>query len=312
MEEDVNMRNKIMTIHIAGKTMFSPILTASGTFGYGEEYKNIIDYTKLGAIVCKSVTKRARIGNDAPRLKELTYGSLNSIGLANEGMKSFVNKTLPRFINYPCAVVVNVAGKDEDEYCEIISYIQDNDVHNQVWGWELNLSCPNIAGGSIIGYDPKRIDMLSQKVKKITKKPLFLKLPPSIQNIETLGRAAENGGADALTSINTISGMWIDIQEKKSYFARGVAGLAGAGIFPIALSLVNRLSHAVQIPIVAVGGITTPENAIQFLLAGARAIQVGSATFSNPQLSLQCYDAIYEFCIQNSCTCEDIKHYLKI
>lgn len=284
-----------MRVAIGRAYLPSPVLTAAGTFGYGTEYRHLCDYSKLGAFICKSITMAPREGNPPPRLKELPSGNLNSIGLANVGVHRFISEKLPMASRLGCNVIVNVAGKDEREYARIISLIESCAHADAVWGWELNLSCPNISGGTNIGYDPKLIAKTVRRAKRATARPVLVKLPPSVDRIAELSRAAEGGGADAICAINTVPAMWIDTAARGAYFARGTAGLAGDAIFPMALAMVHAACRAVRIPVIGVGGITEPDRALQFFIAGARAVQVGSGTFKNPRLFEACFDAAQKF-----------------
>ncbi len=284
-----------MKPYIGGKCLSSPIMVASGTYGYGEEYRALTDYANLGALVCKTITALPREGNEPPRLKELSAGCLNSIGLANVGLAGFIENKLPLFASYECAVIVNVAGADAAEYARIVQRLEQEEGAAHIWGWELNVSCPNVSGGTNMGYDPKRVEAVVSHVRSKTSKPLLLKLPPSIENIVALGKAAEAGGANAITAINTLPGMWFDEGSHKAFFARGSAGLAGEAVLPLALYLVHALSAALSIPVVGVGGISKPEDALQFFMAGARAVQIGSANFKDPLLFQACHDAAARF-----------------
>lgn len=284
------------TVHIGTKTLPYPVLVASGTFGYGEEYKELCNYHKLGAIVCKTVTKEARLGNPPPRVQETEMGSLNSIGLANEGMHYFAKYILPKVETYPCPYIVNIAGRSCGEFVEIIQYLENIETSHLIWGWELNLSCPNVSGGTNFGKDPRYIHEIVSAVRPHTKLPILVKIPPNVSDVGILGRAAEEGGADGISAFNTFLGMWINTQSSKPVLSRHTGGYSGTAIFPAALGLVYELATSVSIPIIAIGGITHGNHAIQYLLAGASAVQVGTANFRDPQTANHCLQEIIHYC----------------
>ena len=283
-------------VHIGGKTLPYPVLVASGTFGYGEEYKHICDYNMLGGIVCKTVTKEARAGNPPPRMQETEAGGLNSIGLANEGMQHFVDTILPLIKTYPCPYIVNIAGKSAEEFLEIIDFISEHDTEKTIWGWELNVSCPNVSQGANFGKNPRDIEKIVRHIRPHTTLPLSVKLPPNVSDIGILGQAAEQGGADAVSACNTYVGMWIDTESRTPVLHRHTGGYSGTGIFPATLALVYELAQKIHIPIIGIGGITHGNHALQYLLAGAKAVQVGMANFSEPCTANFCIEEIIAFC----------------
>lgn len=268
-----------MEVKIGKKILVNPVGVASGTFGYGSEYEKLIDLSKVGALFAKSVTLEPRPGNDIPRLIETPSGLLNSIGLANVGLERYIEEKIPFYKTLPCPVVVNVAGEDEKEYLAIVERLESEDV---VWGFELNLSCPNVKFGLAFGTDSASVASLTRKVRSITGKPLIVKLTPNVTDIAEISRAAVDGGADAVSCINTLVGMTIDIYEKRPVLPAGTGGLSGPAILPIGVAAVYRVSRAVSVPVIGIGGISKPEDAIQYLLAGASAVQIGTANFVDP------------------------------
>lgn len=290
------MLNIDTSVPIGNKILPYPVLVASGTFGYGEVYKNLCDYNMLGGIVCKTVTKEARVGNPPPRMQETEAGSLNSIGLANEGMRHFVKSILPLIKTYPCPYIVNIAGKSAEEFLEIIDFISEHDSGETIWGWELNVSCPNVSGGTNFGKDPHYIEKIVRHIRPHTTLPILVKLPPNVSDIGILGQAAEQGGADAVSACNTFLGMWIDTERRTPILYRHTGGYSGASIFPATLALVYELAKKIRIPIIGIGGITHGNHALQYLLAGAKAVQVGVANFREPLTAHYCIEEIIAFC----------------
>ena len=276
-----------LSVKIAGLTMQNPVGVASGTFGFGQEYAQLLDLDALGALYTKAITFEKREGNPAPRLFETPSGLLNSIGLANLGVVAFVEEKLPFLKTLHCSIVANIAGSTEDEYCRVIQAIEEaaGPCGNGVDAYEINVSCPNVShGGMSFGTDPSQVEKLTRRIRTLTKRPIFVKLSPNVTDIATIAVAAEQGGADALTCINTVVGMAIDIESLKPRFARETAGLSGPAIRPVGVACVWKASRAVKIPVIGCGGISSAEDAIEYLLAGASAIQVGTAIFVDPEL----------------------------
>ena len=270
-----------LSVKIAGKVLKNPVGVASGVFGFGEEYRELTNIEDLGVIYTKAVTPEFRDGNPPPRLAETTAGMINSIGLANPGLKNFIKEKVPVLEKLPVPAIVNVAGSTEKDYLEVTEALESIDA---VWGIELNVSCPNVShGGMAFGTDIKILADLTEKVRRKTKKPLIVKLSPNVTDISKFAEAAEAAGADALSCINTVTGMKIDIYSRKAAIPRGTGGLSGPAIKPIGIAAVWKVSKAVDIPVIGVGGIVTAEDAVEYLLAGASAVQIGSAIFSNPQ-----------------------------
>ncbi len=266
---------------------------ASGTFGYGTEYKGLVDYSKIGAIFTKAVTPSPRVGNPSPRLVETPSGLINSIGLANVGVEVFLKEKLPSIALLGPSIVVNVAGSLEEDYYEVVERLEGQD---GIWGYELNISCPNVKhGGLAFGTEPEMVEKLTRGLRDRTKKPLIVKLTPNVTDIGIIAMAAEAGGADALTCINTLKGMVIDIKRKKTVLVAGTGGLSGPSILPVGVAAAYRAKRSVKIPIIGLGGIQKPEDAIQYLLAGCSAVQVGTFTFIDPRTAEKVNDGILAY-----------------
>lgn len=273
-----------LRVSIRESSMANPVGVASGTIGYGSEYDQLIDLDRLGALYTKAVTVEPRPGNDVPRIVETPSGVLNSIGLANVGVARFLSEKIPYLRGLACAVVPNIAGSSVDEYLSVVSRIETA-CSDAVWGYEINLSCPNVKEGCMLfGTAPKQVENLTARVRALCDKPLIVKLTPNVTDITAIARAAEAGGADALTCINTVVGMIIDIEKKRPVLPGGTGGLSGPAILPIGVASVYRVSRAVKVPVIGVGGIASAEDAIQYLLAGASAVQIGTANFADPSI----------------------------
>jgi dihydroorotate dehydrogenase (NAD+) catalytic subunit len=272
-----------LQINVGGVKLRNPVLLASGTCGYGTELLGQVRYQALGGLVAKSVTLHPREGNAMPRVVECASGMLNAIGLANVGVEAFCKDKLPAIKKLPCKVIANVAGSTQAEYIEVVSRLADQKL---LAGIELNVSCPNVrAGGIEFGRDPKVLSQLVKVIRKKTQLPLWIKLSPNVTDIRTLAKAAEENGADALTIMNTLIGMRVDIHKRRPILANTIGGLSGPAIKPVAIHLVYKVSQAVSIPIVGVGGIETTEDALEFIMAGASAIQIGTGTFRDPKIA---------------------------
>jgi dihydroorotate dehydrogenase (NAD+) catalytic subunit len=271
----------------------NPVGVASGTFGYGSEYEQLVNLDRLGAIFTKAVTLEPRAGNDIPRLVETPAGLLNSIGLANVGVESFIRDKMTYLSTLSCAVVANVAGSKEQEYLSVLEMLEER---CGLWGYEINLSCPNVKqGGMAFGTDPDLIESLTSRLRKMTQKPLIIKLTPNVTDIAVLARAAEQGGADGISCINTLVGMVIDVENKRPVLPSLTGGLSGPAIRPVGVSMTYRASRAVSIPVIGVGGITTANDALQYLLAGASAVQIGTANFVDPGVPEKVLEGISSF-----------------
>jgi len=281
---------------IRGIEFNNRVLTASGTFGYGDEVKTLTDVNRLGGIITKSLSLKPRAGNPPVRIVETAGGMLNSIGLANIGVDKFIGEKLPYLRTLSTRIIVNVAASSVEEYCSVVQQI---DEQGGISGFEINVSCPNVKeGGLNFGTDPKRVAEITREVRKRTQRPLLLKLTPNVTHISEFARAAESEGADAVSVINTLVGMAIDIKNKRPKLSTVTGGLSGPAIKPIALAKVYETSKAIKIPVIGIGGIQQWEDAIEFLLAGATAIQVGTMNFIDPAGGEMIVDGIKQFCVK--------------
>ena len=288
-----------LKVRIGTGTLPNPVGVASGTFGYGSEYEELVDLTALGALYSKAVTPEPRPGNETPRIIETPAGLLNSIGLANVGLEAFIRDKIPRFAAYPCPMIVNVAGKSDEDYHEVVRRL---DPFEAVWGFEINLSCPNVKQGCLaFGSDPRYVERLTAELRTLSTKPLIVKLTPNVTDIASIARGAENGGADAVSCINTLVGMVIDTTTKQTVLPGGTGGLSGPAIRPVGVAAVHRVHRAVSIPVIGAGGITSGDDAIQYLLAGASAVQIGTATFVDPGAPARTLEEIAEYLRREGC-----------
>ena len=278
------MSNNIdLSIDIAGIRFENPVIMASGTYGFGHEYSEYVDLNKLGGISVKGITLKERKGNPPPRIAETPAGILNSVGLQNPGVEAFKKQELPFLKQFNTKIIANISGNTIEEYCEMAEILGDSGID----AIELNVSCPNVkAGGMAFGTDPGLIEEITGKVRKHCRQPLIVKLSPNVGDIKVMARAAEAAGADCISLINTILGMSIDIHKRKPVLANNFGGLSGPAVKPIAVRMVYEAAHAVNIPVIGMGGISTGEDAIEFLLAGAAAVMVGTANFVNPEVPL--------------------------
>ena len=269
-----------MKVDLAGVTLDNPVMTASGTFGSGEEFSEFVDLNKLGAVVTKGVANIPWEGNPTPRVAEVYGGMLNAIGLQNPGIDLFIERDIPFLKKYDTKIIVNVCGKSTADYCEVVERLAEQPVDML----EINISCPNVKeGGIAFGHDPKSVEAITKEVKKYAKQPVIMKLSPNVTDITEMAKAAEAGGADVLSLINTLTGMKIDIHKRKFALANKTGGMSGPAIHPIAVRMVYQTAHAVKLPIIGMGGILTAEDAIEMMLAGATAVSVGTANFHNPK-----------------------------
>ena len=281
-----------MSVNIAGVELKNPVMTASGTFGSGEEYSELVDLNRLGAVVTKGVANIPWPGNPTPRIAETQAGMLNAIGLQNPGIDLFVRRDLPFLKKYDTKVIVNVCGKTTEDYCEVVERLAEENVDLL----EINISCPNVKeGGIAFGQDPRAVEAITSELKRRAKQPIIMKLSPNVTDIAEMARAAEAGGASALSLINTLTGMKIDIHKRDFALANRTGGLSGPAIKPIAVRMVYQTAQAVKLPIIGMGGIATAEDAIEFLMAGASAIAVGTANFANPKATLEIMEGIERF-----------------
>ena len=272
-----------LRIKIGSVDFNNPIFVASGTYGYGTEVSELADVTVLGAIVTKSITRYPREGNPPPRIVETPSGMLNSIGLANIGVEAYINKMIPLYEELKTPIIMNVAGSTEDEYAEILEMTEL--VSSNIAGYEINISCPNVnEGGMEFGVDCDLTEQLTTRLRKLTDRLLIMKLSPNVTDIAAIGVAAEKGGADALSAINTLVGMSINTANKKSNIHYGYGGLSGPAIKPVGLACVHKIYQAVDIPLIGIGGITSADDVLEYVLAGAAAVEVGTANYRDPNV----------------------------
>ncbi len=268
-----------MKVNIAGVELENPIIAASGTFGFGREYGELYDLSELGAISVKGLTRAPRAGNPPTRITVTPGGILNSVGLQNPGVEAFIEKELPELKKHRVKVIANMAGQTFDDYCFMAERLSDSGVDML----EMNISCPNVkAGGAAFGTNPDTEFEITNAVSKYAKIPLIVKLSPNVSDIAEIAKAAEAGGADALSLINTITGMAIDIHTRRPVLANVVGGLSGPCVKPVAIRMVHQVYRAVKLPIIGMGGISNGDDAVEFLLAGSTAVSVGTANFTNP------------------------------
>lgn len=287
------MSSSPLSLTLCGVALQNPVIAASGTFGFGHEYAERMDVSRLGGISGKGLTLRGSAGNRGERICETPSGLLNSIGLENPGVKHFVEHEAAYLRSLGPAVLCNLGGHSEEDYLEGAALLNEADIDFL----ELNISCPNVkAGGMAFGLLPDTAAEITKKVKAVTRHPLMVKLSPNAPDLASVARACEAAGADALSLVNTFLGMAIDVKRKKAVFDNVYAGLSGPAIRPIALRMVHQVAHAVQIPVVGMGGIASAEDALAFLMAGARAVQVGTMTFANPGTMLEIIDGLSAYC----------------
>ena len=284
-------------VSLAGVELKNPVMTASGTFGSGVEYSEFVDLNQLGAVVTKGVANVPWPGNPTPRIAEVYGGMLNAIGLQNPGMEVFCKRDLPFLKQFDTKVIVNVCGKSTQDYCEVVERLSDEPVDLL----EINISCPNVKeGGIAFGQDPKAVEAITREIKKYAKQPVIMKLSPNVTDITEMARAAESGGADVLSLINTLTGMKIDINRRTFALANKTGGMSGPAVKPIAVRMVYQVAHAVQLPIIGMGGISNAEDALEFLMAGATAVSIGTANFVNPYATVETVHGIEEYMRKNN------------
>ena len=281
-----------LKVNLAGVELKNPVMTASGTFGSGAEYGEYVDLNRLGAVVTKGVANVPWEGNPTPRIAEVTGGMLNAIGLQNPGIDVFCGRDIPFLRQFDTKIIVNVCGKTESDYLEVVERLADEPVDLL----EINISCPNVKeGGIAFGQNPKAVERITAAVKKKARQPVIMKLSPNVTDITETARAAEAGGADVLSLINTLTGMKIDIHRRRFALANQTGGLSGPAVKPVAVRMVYQTSHAVKIPIIGMGGIATAEDAVEFILAGATAVSVGTANFMRPDATIRVLEGIEEY-----------------
>ena len=279
-------------VTLAGVELKNPVMTASGTFGSGAEYSEFVDLNRLGAVVTKGVANVPWPGNPTPRVTETASGMLNAIGLQNPGIDLFCKRDIPFLKQYDTKIVVNVCGKSTEDYCEVVERRADEPVDLL----EINVSCPNVKeGGIAFGQNPKALEAITKEVKKYAKQPIIMKLSPNVTDITEMARAAEAGGADILSLINTLTGMKIDIYRRAFALANKTGGMSGPAVKPVAVRMVYQVAQAVSLPIIGMGGIATAEDALEFIMAGATAVSVGTANFFNPYATVEIAEGIENF-----------------
>lgn len=291
-----------MKVNIAGVEWKNPVTVASGTFGSGAEYADFVDIGRLGAVTTKGVANVPWPGNPTPRVAETYGGMMNAIGLQNPGIELFCERDIPFLKQFDTKIIVNVCGKSAEDYCEVVERLADEDVDML----EINISCPNVKeGGIAFGQNPKSAEDITRAVKKYAKQPVIMKLSPNVTDIAEMAKAVEAGGADAVSLINTLTGMKIDIHRRTFALANQTGGVSGPAIHPIAVRMVYQTAQAVNLPIIGMGGIACAEDAIEMMLAGASAVSVGTANFHNPAVTMEIVEGIEEYLRQNNM--EDIR-----
>ena len=279
-------------VNLAGVELKNPVMTASGTFGSGAEYSEFYDLGELGAVVTKGVANVPWPGNPTPRIAETYGGMINAIGLQNPGIDVFCERDIPFLKKYDTKIIVNVCGKTTEDYCQVVDRLADEDVDML----EINISCPNVKeGGIAFGQDPKAVEAITKEVKKRAKQPVIMKLSPNVTDITEMARAAEAGGADVLSLINTLTGMKIDIHRRTFAVANKTGGMSGPAVKPVAVRMVYQVANAVKVSIIGMGGIATADDAMEFILAGATAVSVGTANFFNPYAAKDVAKGIEEY-----------------
>ncbi|MBP5435598.1 dihydroorotate dehydrogenase [bacterium] len=280
-------------VNIGNLRLQNPILTASGTFGYGSEFAGFLDLNRLGGFCTKGISIKPRAGNPSPRIVETASGMLNSIGLENCGSEHFLNVVMPKIAGYRCAIIVNLYASSSEDFVELAKILSREP---RIDAFEMNLSCPNVKeGGSAFGADPKLIEKLTRAVKSATEKPLIVKLSPNVTDIRETALAAEAGGADAVSLINTLIGTAVNREKRTFILGNKIGGLSGPAIKPVALRMVWQVAQAVKIPVIGIGGIMSIEDVLDFLIVGATAVQLGAVNFVNPSAAGECVDALERY-----------------
>ncbi len=281
-----------MKVNIAGVEWKNPVTVASGTFGSGAEFADYVDLNRLGAVTTKGVANVPWSGNPTPRVAEVCGGMMNAVGLQNPGIDVFCERDIPFLRQYDTKIIVNVCGKSTEDYCEVVERLAGEDVDML----EINISCPNVKeGGIAFGQDPKAAEAITKAVKRYAGQPVIMKLSPNVTGIADMAKAVEAGGADAVSLINTITGMKIDIDRKSFVLANKTGGVSGPAIHPIAVRMVYEASNAVKLPVIGMGGISSAEDAVEMILAGAAAVSVGTANFHDPGVTMEIVDGIEEY-----------------
>ena len=284
------------SVNLAGVELKNPVMTASGTFGSGAEYSEFVDLKELGAVVTKGVANVPWPGNPTPRIAEVYGGMLNAIGLQNPGIDVFCERDIPFLKQFDTKIVVNVCGRTTEDYCEVVERLTSEPVDLL----EINISCPNVKeGGIAFGQDPKAVEAITREVKKYAKQPIIMKLSPNVTDITEMAKAAEAGGADVISLINTLTGMKIDVNRRKFALANRTGGMSGPAVHPIAVRMVYQAAQAVNIPIIGMGGVQSTEDALELILAGATAVSVGTANFTNPTATIDIINGIQDYMENN-------------
>ena len=290
-----------LKVEIAGIKLKNPVMTASGTFGYGEEYASFVDLNRLGAMILKGITLKPKAGNLPPRVIETPSGMLNSIGLQNVGVEVLIKKKLPYLKKFNTPVIINISGDTIEEYVELAQRLEEVSAEMGVAGLEVNISCPNVKkGGMAWGTDAKATYKVVSSIRKTITLPLIVKLTPNVTDIKIIAQAAEEAGADALSLINTLVGMVVDIDSRRPKLANVSGGLSGPAVKPVALWMVWQVFQTVSIPVIGIGGIIKVEDALEFIIAGARAIEIGTANFVNPGVTIEIIEGIEKFLVENN------------
>ena len=284
------------SVELCGVTLKNPVMTASGTFGSGAEYSEFTDLNRLGAVVTKGVANVPWPGNPTPRVAEVYGGMLNAVGLQNPGIDLFCERDIPFLKKYDTKIIVNVCGHSTEEYVEVVKRLAEEPVDML----EINISCPNVKeGGIAFGQDPKAVEAITKEMKKYAKQPVIMKLSPNVTDITEMAKAAEAGGADVLSLINTLTGMKIDINRRTFAVANKTGGLSGPAIKPVAVRMVYQVANAVALPIIGMGGIANADDALEFIMAGATMVSVGTANFNDPLTTIKVVDGIRDYCAKN-------------
>ncbi len=286
-----------LKVSIAGVVLKNPVMTASGTFGSGMEYSEFTDLSRLGAVVTKGVSREPWTGNPTPRVTETASGMLNAIGLQNPGAEVFIRRDLPFLREQDTRVIVNVCGHSEEEYLEAVRFLNDAEGIDL---YEINVSCPNVKeGGIAFGQDPEKLCRITDRIRQISAHPIIMKLSPNVTDIAEMARAAEAGGADAVSLINTLTGMQIDVERRRFVLANRTGGLSGPAIKPVAVRMVYQAAQAVSVPVIGMGGIATAADAVEFMLAGASAVAVGMMNFHNPHVTAEIAEGIENYLVRH-------------
>lgn len=294
-------------VNIAGVEFKNPVMVASGTFGSGAEYSDFVDLNRLGAVVTKGVANVPWEGNPTPRIAETYGGMLNAVGLQNPGYDLFAKRDIPYLQKYDTNIIVNVCGRTTEDYIDVVEKLGTENVDML----EINISCPNVKhGGIAFGQDPKAVEAITKAVKAVAKQPVIMKLSPNVTDITEMAKAAEAGGADALSLINTLTGMQIDVERQKFVLANKTGGLSGPAIKPVAVRMVYQVANAVNVPIIGMGGIACAKDAMEFILAGATAVSVGTANFNNPNTTIEVMEGIEDYMARHNV--EDINDLIGI